>query len=254
MNSDAYMERIGYSGPTEPTEGTLRGLHLAHLLAVPFENLDIHVPREIVLDVDRIYDKIVNERRGGFCYEQNGLFGAVLRELGFEVTLLSARVARPDGGVGPEFDHLLLRVDLDEPWLADVGFGDSFREPIRLHGSEQAQDSSSWWVAERGRYLVLLRSNDGGGWKEELAFTLQPRDLSEFAAMCRFHQTSPESHFTRNRVCSIATANGRVSLTGDRLIITRDGVRNEEPVEDGEAWYAALQEHFGIVLQAEPAS
>src|ERR1017187_10297680 len=130
LNLLAYLERIGYSGSTEPSAETLRALQRAHMLAVPFENLDIHLGRPIVCDEDRFLHKIINERRGGFCYELNGAFAALLRALGFKVTLLSARVAGSDGSASPEFDHLTLRVDLDEPWLADVGFGDSFIEPL----------------------------------------------------------------------------------------------------------------------------
>ena len=138
MDIQAYLRRINYSGEQAPSAATLYELHRAHLLAVPFENLDIHLGRPIVLDQDALFDKIVTRRRGGFCYELNGLFALLLRELGFEVTLLAAGVARADGGFGPEFDHLTLLVRAtslnpqSEVWLADVGFGDSFREPLRF--------------------------------------------------------------------------------------------------------------------------
>src|SRR5574341_1574684 len=145
MNAAAYLERIAYSGSREPNLQTLQTLHRAHLLAVPFENLDIHLGRPIVLDQDKLFEKIVLERRGGFCYECNGLFGALLREMGFQVTLLSARVRISDGsGFGPEFDHLVLRVELGEPWLADVGYGGGFREPLRL--VENLEQVQGWSV------------------------------------------------------------------------------------------------------------
>jgi len=128
----SYLARIGYSGPIAPTTDTLRAIHHAHLLAVPFENLDIALGRKIVVDEDAFVRKVVEQRRGGFCYELNGAFAALLRALGFRVTLLSACVARDVGGEGPEFDHLTLRVDLEEPWLADVGFGVSFVEPLHM--------------------------------------------------------------------------------------------------------------------------
>ncbi|MGE5735060.1 MAG: arylamine N-acetyltransferase family protein, partial [Acidobacteriota bacterium] len=142
MDVAAYLDRIGYSGPTEPTAETLCWLHRAHMLTVPFENLDIALHRAILLDRDKFIKKIVGERRGGFCYELNGAFAALLEELGFEVTLLSARVPRQDGSESPEFDHLTLRVDLEEPWLADVWFGDFILEPLRLSVDlEQKQDA-----------------------------------------------------------------------------------------------------------------
>src|SRR5215211_6629735 len=156
MDIHAYLNRIGYRGTLEPSAATLHALQRAHLLAVPFENLEIHLGRPIVLDQTALFDKIVRRRRGGFCYELNGLFAVLLRELGFEVTLLSAGVARANGDFGPEYDHLTLLVECplsvidsqlqpvvgDQPrttnygprtiWLVDVGFGDSFRAPPRL--------------------------------------------------------------------------------------------------------------------------
>jgi len=253
VDTYTYLERIAYDGASEPTIETLRVLHRQHLLAVPFENLDIHVPREIVLETERLYEKIVGERRGGFCYELNGLFAELLRGLGFRVTLLSASVPRGDGSPGPEFDHLALRVDLDEPWLADVGFGELFLHPLalRLGGQEQEHDGKRWRIEEDGERWLLQR-HDGERWRVEYSLSMQPRELAEFEAMCRYHQTSPESHFTRGRVCSLATAEGRVSLTGERLIVTRNGTREEQPVDGEDAWQRALWETFGIVLPRAP--
>jgi len=129
---------MAYTGPLDLSPATLNALHLAHLYAVPFENLDIHLRRQLSLDQAALFDKVVTRRRGGFCYELNGLFCALLRELGFRVTMLSAEVARQSGGFSPAFDHLALLVDLDEPWLADVGFGNGFRLPLRLNEPAQA--------------------------------------------------------------------------------------------------------------------
>ena len=144
MNVAAYLDRIQYRGALPPDHATLAALHVAHLRTVPFENLDIHLGIPIVLDLDRLFEKIVLKRRGGFCYELNGLFGALLTALGFQVTLLSARVVGDDGALGPEFDHMLLQVDCPADgdsvlWLADVGFGDSCSSPLRLvNGDNQA--------------------------------------------------------------------------------------------------------------------
>src|SRR5271169_1200439 len=132
LNVPAYLDRIAYAGPLAPRLEVLRNLHRAHLLSVPFENLDIAAGRKIVCDEHAFIHKIVELRRGGFCYELNGAFAALLRAIGFQVTLLSARVPRENGSDGPEFDHLALRIDLERSWLADVGFGDSFLEPLEL--------------------------------------------------------------------------------------------------------------------------
>jgi len=131
MNAAAYLRRIGYTAPITPTLETLRRIHRAHLETVPFENLDISQERRIVLEQDRFVQKIVEENRGGFCYELNGAFAALLGEMGFRVTLLSARPPHQDGSPGPEFDHLALRVDIEQPWLVDVGLGNASWSPCR---------------------------------------------------------------------------------------------------------------------------
>jgi len=245
----AYLDRIGYTGPTEPTPAVLCSLHRAHMLTVPFENLDIGLGRKIVCDEDAFIHKIVDLRRGGFCYELNGAFAGLLRELGFKITLLSARVPRADGSEGPEFDHLALRVDLDEPWLADVGFGDSFVEPLRLQsGIEQPQKLRRFRLVEERGSLHMEMAEPGATWRRQYSFTLVPRQLSEFASMCRYHQTSPESPFTRKRVCSRATPTGRITAADGKLIVTRNGRKEESQLSSGQEWRAALQEHFGIIL------
>src|ERR1051325_2319757 len=120
MDIRAYLNRIDYDGPLEPTVETLRQLHAAHLLALPFENLSIHAREPIVLNDEALFQKIVVRRRGGFCYELNGLFAALLRALGFEVAMLSAGVMGASGEFSPEFDHMALMVTLGERWLVDV--------------------------------------------------------------------------------------------------------------------------------------
>jgi N-hydroxyarylamine O-acetyltransferase len=247
MNVEAYLQRIGYDGGQIPDAETLRNLHHAHLLAVPFENLDIHLGRPIVLDEKSFYEKIVLRRRGGFCYEANGLFAALLRELGFDVTLLSARVM--DGGKpGPEFDHLTLLVQLEERWLADVGFGDSFREPLRLDDpNEQRQTHGAYRLARDGEQWTVLARSSGNVWKPQYGFTLRPCQLADFADMCHYHQTSPESHFTQKRVCSLATPAGRVTLSDMRLIITQNGERQEKILASQEEYAKALRKYFGVL-------
>jgi N-hydroxyarylamine O-acetyltransferase len=265
MDVHAYLLRIGYSGSLEPTAATLRELHRAHLLAVPFENLDIHLGRPISLEQNRLFDKIVTRRRGGFCYELNGLFAALLRALGFEVTLLAAGVARADGSFGPPFDHLTLLVagpslltggqserttydDRTTKWLADVGFGDSFREPLRMvAGLEQAQDGRTYRIDRDGDQLTLMQGDDAG-WAPQYRFTLQPHEHAEYAAMCHYHQTSPESSFTRKRVCTLATPEGRVTMSDRQLIVTLHGARTERMLPDEIAYQAALRQHFGVDL------
>jgi N-hydroxyarylamine O-acetyltransferase len=245
MNVASYLDRIGYDGPTGPFAATLRSLHEHHLLAVPFENLDIHRGVPITCDLDRFYDKIVNRRRGGFCYELNGLFGALLRELGFEVTTLSARVRNSEGEYGPEFDHMTLLVRAGETdWLADVGFGDSFLHPLNMGSLEPQTDPAGQFRLESSGIEWTMLQED----TPQYRFTLIPRELSDFTAMCHYQQSSPRSHFTRKTVCSQATRSGRVTLSDHRLIVTENGLRSETELAGDDAWQDALYDHFGITL------
>jgi N-hydroxyarylamine O-acetyltransferase len=244
--TDSYLERIGYSGSREPSLETLRSIHERHMYSVPFENLDIYWKRPIVTDAGRFLDKVIGERRGGFCYELNGAFAALLHDLGFDVTMLSARVVTGSGGFGPPFDHMALMVRLADGsrWLADVGFGESFVRPLNLdEGGEQRDPAGVFRVVPGDEWQMQVFRK--GEWLAEYLFTLEPHELADFASMCNWQQTSPESSFTKKRVCTLATDWGRITLTADRLIVTRDGVREETPVSP-EDWSAVLKEKFGI--------
>ena len=245
---DAYLDRLGVAASSPPTLEQLCRLHAAHLMRIPFENLSIHLGEEIVLEPDALVAKIVDRRRGGFCYELNGAFAALLRALGFDVTLLAARVFDSDG-LGPPFDHMCLRVDLDESWLADVGFGDCFRLPLRLLSRDEQRDEAGAFriVAATDQDLDLLRDD-----APQYRFDLTPRELAEYRATCRYHQTSPESHFTRNTVCSIATEAGRVTIRGTTLIVTDGASRSERTLTDGEL-LDAYRDYFGIDMERLPA-
>jgi N-hydroxyarylamine O-acetyltransferase len=250
LNINAYLERINYQGSLTPTAETLRELQVAHLRTVPFENLSIHAKQPIVLDDEALFTKIVENRRGGFCYEANGLFGALLRALGFDVAMLSAEVAHDDGSFGPNFDHMTLLVSLERPWLADVGFGDSFLEPLLLDDEgEQVQGKRAYRIRSDADHLTLLQRNQGGDWKAQYRFSLQPHQFADYAEMCRYHQTSPLSHFTRARICSRATREGRITLSDLRLIRTSENGERDERTLTSEAEYAdVLREEFGIAM------
>jgi N-hydroxyarylamine O-acetyltransferase len=250
LDTNAYLERINYRGSLATSAETLRKLQLAHLLAVPFENLSIHAKQPIVLADDALFAKIVERRRGGFCYECNGLFAALLRALGFKVAMLAAEVANAEGVFGPAFDHMTLMVSLEQRWLVDVGFGDSFREPLRLdEPGEQLQGNHGYQIVTDGPSLTLMQRIDDAEWKAQYRFTLEPHKYDDYAEMCRYHQTSPESHFTRARICSLATADGRVTLSDMRFIETSSNNEQHERNVANEAEYATiLRERFGIVM------
>ncbi|GAA4467916.1 arylamine N-acetyltransferase family protein [Phytohabitans houttuyneae] len=246
-----YLARIGLPGA--PPAADLSGLRLlqrAHLGTVPFENLSIHLGERV--DLTTLPDKVVKRRRGGFCYELNGSFARLLTALGYQVTLHSARVW---GGKrwGPPFDHLALRVELDEPWLVDVGFGRFAHHPLRLSARQPQDDpAGSFTVVDAesgfGDVEVVM---DG-----EPQYRVDPRpyELADFTPTCWWHSTSPDSHFTRSLTCSMLGADGgRVTLSGDRLIVTGPAGGRDETVLDGDAAVlAAYRDRFGIVLDRVP--
>lgn len=249
IDISAYLHRINYHGSTAPTVDTLRGIHRAHLLTVPFENLDIQRDKPIVLDEAALFEKIVINKRGGYCYELNGLLASLLRALGFDVTMFSSNVIH--GGIPAEIDHLTLLIQLDDRYIVDVGFGDSSRLPLRLVEDENQSgvDSTYRFVRSENRWLLqrLLESNE---WYDEYSFdaTMTPLALPDFENANRYYQTAPESWFVQGRICSRAADDGRISLTGDSLIVTRNGQREETPIADEQAFVRALNEHFGIQI------
>jgi N-hydroxyarylamine O-acetyltransferase len=245
---DAYLERIGASRPAGADAEALHDLQRRHLLTVPFENLSIHLGVPIVLAEEPLFDKIVDQRRGGFCYELNGLFGMALGALGFQTTYLGARVFQPER-LGPPFDHLALRVDCPEPWLVDVGFGRYAQYPLRLDRRDDQSDPDGTFRlvdTDEGDVDVL---RDG---KPQYRLDLRPRALIDCEATCWWHQTSPTSHFTQATVCSLLTEDGRVTLSDGVLIRTIDGERYQQRLVEDAAVLEAYRRYFGVVLDRVP--
>ena len=248
MDVEAYLRRIEYHGPGSPSGQTLRDLHRQHLYTVPFENLDIALGVPIALHPDALFDKIVSRKRGGFCYELNSLFSELLKGLGFRVEMLSARVRSADGRFSREFDHMLLKVAMEEgSSIADVGFGDSSLDPVRIEATNAHLDPRPEFavVAANGAWELVRRQSDGS-YLPDYCFTETRRQLTDFSEMCLFHQTSPDSHFTQNRVCTKALPNGRLTISAMRLIETRDGIRRESALMSKENLRTCLSKQFGI--------
>ncbi|MFD9092238.1 arylamine N-acetyltransferase [Streptomyces collinus] len=273
MNSaqaDAYLRRLGLTRPQGPTTEALRELHLRHLRTVPFENLSIHLKEEIVLEEKRLLDKVVEGRRGGFCYELNGAFGALLTALGYEVRLLAGRVHGDGGRLGIPYDHLALRVRTADggDWLADVGFGAHSHWPLAFaERGEQPDPGGVFRVTEAGpddagvlgggeadpadgADLDVVR--DG---RPQYRLETRPRALGDFAAGAWWHGTSPQSHFTRSLVCSRVTEDGgRITLAGRTLTTTAPGGRKEaRELGTDEEVLAVYRDRFGIGLDRVPA-
>lgn len=248
MRVSDYMSRIGIADvEVRPDVVTLNRLQRAHLTNVPFENLDIHWNRPIVLDEKKFYSKIVSRRRGGFCYELNGLFNLLLRKMGFQTRLISARVFNGKD-FGPEFDHAAIIVTIGgEEFLADVGFGAFSAEPLRFALDVEQQDREGVFVIrsfDADYFEVGKRSQDV--WAPEYIFRDVSRELSEFEEMCDFQQYSPDSHFKKGKLCSIMTASGRKTLTDKAFVVTENGRKNEAPVNSESEFYALLESEFRI--------
>jgi N-hydroxyarylamine O-acetyltransferase len=245
---DSYLHRLAIARPARADADSLRALQAAHLDAVPFENLSIHLGEPITLDDAQILDKLVARRRGGFCYELNGGFAMLLRALGFEVELLGGRVMGTSG-LGPPLDHLALRVRTPEPWLVDVGFGANSRHPLRLDVDGVQHDPAGEFQLVPAAHGDVDVMKDG---RMQYRLELRPRELDEFAAMCWYQQRSPLSMFTQSLVCTRPTSTGRVTLSGRLLIRTDDGVRTETTLDDDAGVLAAYRECFDIEMVDVP--
>lgn len=270
MNSaevDAYLNRLGVKHPAWPNVDVLRELHVRHLQTVPFENLSIHLGEEIVLEEKRLLDKLVAARRGGFCYELNGAFGALLAALGYEVTLLAGRVYDGEGRLGIPYDHMALRVRTVDggEWLADVGFGAHSHFPLALEArGEQEDPGGVFRIVEAGPDAAGVQGGYGVpeaadldvvmNGRPEYRLETRPRVLGDFVAGAWWQCTSPGSHFTRSLVCSRVTEDGgRITLSGRTFKTTApDGTREERHLQEDEEVLTAYRERFGIELERVP--
>lgn len=253
MDIPTYLARLNYTNSVKPDAETLHGLQLAHLRTIPFENLDIGLKQPIQLSEEALWDKIILRKRGGFCYELNGLFGWFLKQIGFDVTYLNARVFTREGELGIDFDHLALLVRIPQDpthWLADVGFGDSFNKPLNLDlPDEQVQGLRSYGLERTTDGYITWQKNYDGSWERQYFFDPQPHNFpAEYETACLYHQTSPKSSFTRASIISRATPDGRVSLEAGRLIITTHGQRKERPIVNQEEYQMLLKDLFEVVL------
>jgi N-hydroxyarylamine O-acetyltransferase len=247
----AYQARIGYSGRLDPTVETLRGLHLAHATLIPFENLDILLGRGIALDLKSLQSKLVENRRGGYCFEHNTLFAAVLESLGFAVTRLAARVRFGAKTIRPR-SHMLLCVAVDgEPWLADVGFGgEGLLEPIRLnHHDPVRQGEWSYRVCVEDEVHVV-QSLHAEGWFDLYAFTREPQHAVDFVVSNHFTSTYPDSPFVRSLVAQRNSPEARWTLRDRELTEERRGRKTMANIVDDEALLVTLAEVFALHFPA----
>ncbi|MTD53344.1 arylamine N-acetyltransferase family protein [Amycolatopsis pithecellobii] len=245
---DAYLRRIGATRPRVPDAAGLRDLQAKHLASVPYENIDTHLGRPLPLG-DAAVDKVVREQRGGGCRELNAsAFDALLRALGYHTELLGGRVFYGDR-LGTIFGHVLLCVSTPEPWLVDVGFGGSSRYPLRMDVRDPQPDPHGvFQVVDRPHGdLDVLR--DG---KPVYRIETRPRSLTELAPILRWAESAPDSPIHDRLYCSIVVPDGRITLSGDVLIRTRNGKRTKEFLHDEAEIRAAYLKYFGITLDRLP--
>ena len=244
-----YLERIGWSGATAPTFETLSALLRAHNHSVPFENLDVQLGKTLTTRVEDAYDKIVNTGRGGWCYEQNGLFGWALSQIGFDVKRIAASVMRESRGPTSHANHLTLLVsspDDDAEWLTDVGFGGSLLHPIRL-------EEGTYYHAP---FTVGLRKLDDGFWQfwesvgdGEFSFDFEhkPADERAMSDRCHYLQTSPDSGFVQNFVCQLRRPDSHIVLRGRVLTETTKEGKRKRVLDSADELVATLSDEFKLI-------
>lgn len=247
MNTKKYLERIGVLDECKPDLEYLKELQSGHMHNIPFENLDVTRKIPIVLDTDAFFEKILERSRGGFCYELNGLFQQLLSELGFHSHLISCTVKKPNGWVR-EDSHAAILVYLNRiPYLVDVGFGDSVRQPLPLTGEEKTDVSGTYRIRAAGDGIYDLQRLENSEWRILYRFSDKPRQLIDFHDACIFNQTSPESHFTHGDLATIATKEGRVTLSGLTVIKSEEDTKEKYELTREEK-KEFLREHFNIKI------
>lgn len=242
-----YLKVVNYKGEVNKNIETLREIHKKHLLNIPFENLNIINKIPLEFNFESLCNKIIKEGRGGLCYELNGLFLQLLREIGFDAQFLGAQVSE----YGNEYDHVLIMVKLDgESWLLDVGFGDNFLYPIKLILNEPQKDIKGYYkiVKSKDEQYDLVKSKDNKLYNKQYTFTLKERRLEEFEDRCRWFETSESSRFNKYKLCAKETEHGRISLKDYRLLSIDGENIVEKPINDDIEFKFNLKKLFNIEI------
>jgi N-hydroxyarylamine O-acetyltransferase len=253
---DAYLARVGYEGPRQPTLAVLSALHARQVDAIPFENMTPFLGQPVVLDLASLQAKMVAERRGGYCFELNGLFKGALEALGFRVTGLAGRVRwrmAPEQADGA-LNHMALRVDLDDgPWLADVGFGGhTFAAPVRMAlDVEQAVPASNLRLVPHGASLTL-QTRLGQGWRDLYRFLDEPQSAADYEVYSWHTSAYPSSMFRSYLIAERLTAERRISVINGKLTERfADGRVVERALDTPDALMRALTEDLGLAPPAD---
>lgn len=252
MDLPLYKKRIQYSGPLVPDIDTLSQLQRKHILAVPFEDIDIQNRQPISLHQEDVFLKIISKKRGGYCYELNGLFYQLLKSTGFDVHMISGRVVNGKR-LGPEYDHLALMVKLDDKnYLVDVGFGDFSLQPLFIEtGSVQFDGHNKYTIGTYTKndgspsYIVSKWNSAAKRYDKCYVFSTISRKFEEFYEMHDYQQNAPESHFVKNFICTRALKNGRLSIVNNRVTVTYNGRKKSRRIGAQERMFL-LEKYFGI--------
>lgn len=250
FNVNDYLERINYDGSLEVSLETLKSIHKCHMYNVPFENLDVINKTPIALSQEHLFEKIVINKRGGFCYELNGLFYYLLQAIGFYVTRIAVRVFNDDGIPGQNFGHLGLIVKLQDDYLVDVGFGDNFILPLQITNDIIQKDESGYYCIQQydQKNYVLKRSTDKISFDKKYTFTTKAREFEDFTEACQYTSNSPDSHFTQKLLVSMPVQNGRLTLNNEKFIQTINGDKKEITINSDKDFLSILKEKFNISL------
>lgn len=252
INVYAYLEKLGVLKEL-PSLTFLRQIHRKHLLTIPFENLDIHFRRPIILDIQKIEKKIIPSNRGGFCHELNFLFYHLLTHLGYACHLISAQIMNQETQqYGSEYEHMAILVKIRKDiYLCDVGFGDGLIFPKKLNEDHLQMDANRYFQfsVDSDENYILKKTSDTLHFDPIYRFTTKIREPIEFTSMCDYQQTSPQSHFTGKKIITILTEEGRITLSDNRLKIKKKGELLELLILNEDDYFSKLDEHFGIKQQ-----
>lgn len=265
MDPERYLSRIGLA-PTDVRDtdlATVERLQQAHLTTVPFETMAVAgypsrsvQPEGVSLDLSDMYEKIVENQRGGICYELNGLFGWLLEEYGFDVERLAARVISPESGTfGPPGGHQPLLVSLNDPYIVDVGFGgEVIRHPLPLDGTAREGPEGAWRVVESGRgdadYVAQSKGFSRDEWTDWFVFRTESRRMEYFEPACEYHNLAPDATFTDWVLASIVSDSGHKTLTPESFTEVDNGEKSERSISEQE-WVTLLDAEFGIQYRSE---
>jgi N-hydroxyarylamine O-acetyltransferase len=244
MELDAYLHRINFVGTPKPDLETLARLQRQHGYSIPYENIDVQLDRPLSTDIESSYIKLVEQRRGGWCYEMNGLLGWALECIGFQVMRMSGGVRRAERGDSAMGNHLVLCAQLEEPWIVDVGLGDGSYEPYPLKPHTFSQRGFSYRLEQLEEYWRLY--NYPGSSAPSFDFSHEPADEDLLSEKCHWLSTAAESPFMGALVCQRVTPGGYDLQVGRIATQIRPGAREEHLINSADEFVQSINDRFGL--------